>query len=113
VPLIFSYGSLQQEAVQVSTYGRVLRGDSDELIGWVRTLIKVPGWHKAAAAGVSHYANVERSPESGGRVAGTVFELTDAELAATDAYERDSEYRRAVAVLASGRSAWVYVSAGA
>ena len=110
MPLIFSYGSLQQEAVQVSTYGRVLRGESDELVGWVRTQIVVPEWHKAAATGVSHYANVERSLKSGSRVAGTVFELTDVELAATDAYERDAEYGRVLVVLASGRSAWIYRS---
>jgi gamma-glutamylcyclotransferase (GGCT)/AIG2-like uncharacterized protein YtfP len=110
VPLIFSYGSLQQDAVQLANYGRVLHGERDELIGWVRTKVDVPEWHKAAAAGLSHYANVERTPESGDAVTGTVFELTDAELAATDAYELDAEYARVVVALASGRSAWVYVS---
>ena len=113
MPLLFSYGSLQQEDVQVATYGRVLRGDADELIDWVVTKIAVPAWHKAAAAGVSHYANVEPRLNTGSRVAGTVFEITDAELEAADAYEREAEYTRVVAVLASGRSAWVYVSAGA
>ncbi|HEV7608699.1 MAG TPA: gamma-glutamylcyclotransferase family protein [Steroidobacteraceae bacterium] len=110
MPLIFSYGSLQQDAVQLANYGRVLHGERDELIGWVRTKVDVPEWHKAAAAGLSHYANVERTPESGDAVTGTVFELTDAELAATDAYELDAEYARVVVALASGRSAWVYVS---
>lgn len=110
MPLIFSYGSLQQDAVQLANYGRVLRREPDELIGWVRTQIDVPKSHKAAAAGISHYANVERSPDSVSRVAGTVFEVTDAELAATDAYELDAEYARIEAELASGRSAWVYVS---
>jgi len=110
VPLIFSYGSLQQEAVQLSTYGRVLRGDLDELIDWVRTSINVPASHKAAAAGITHYANVERAPGSGSRVAGTLFEITDAELAAADAYELDAEYIRVLAILGSGQSAWVYVS---
>jgi gamma-glutamylcyclotransferase (GGCT)/AIG2-like uncharacterized protein YtfP len=110
MPLIFSYGSLQQEVVQLANYGRVLRGDPDELIGWVLTKIDVPKWHKAAAAGVSHYANVELVPGSGGRVPGTVYDITDAELAAADAYERDAEYGRVFTVLASGRSAWVYVS---
>ena len=110
MPLLFSYGSLQQEAVQLSSYGRVLRGDADELVGWVLKKIDVPRWHKAAAAGVSHYANVEPVPGSGSRVPGTVYEITDTELAAADAYERDAEYERVFAVLASGRSAWVYVS---
>jgi gamma-glutamylcyclotransferase (GGCT)/AIG2-like uncharacterized protein YtfP len=110
VPLLFSHGSLQQEAVQLSVYGRVLRGEPDELVGWVSTQIAVPQWHKAAASGVSRYANVERSSDSGSRVTGTVFEVSDADLAAADAYELDAEYGRVVAVLASGRSAWVYVS---
>jgi gamma-glutamylcyclotransferase (GGCT)/AIG2-like uncharacterized protein YtfP len=110
VPLIFSYGSLQQEAVQLATYGRVLHGDPDELIGWVRTEIAVPKRHKAAAAGLTHYANVERSSQLGNRVAGTVFDITEAELAATDAYELEAEYGRVLAALASRRSAWVYVS---
>ena len=110
MPLIFSYGSLQLEAVQLATFGRVLRGKPDELIGWVRTEIAVPKWHKAAASGSSHYANVEHRPESGGRVPGTVFEITDAELAASDAYEQGAEYVRVAAILASGFIAWVYVS---
>ena len=40
-----------------------------------------------------------------------VFELTDTELVLTDAYEHDAEYVRVKATLASGRRAWVYVSA--
>ena len=91
-------------------YGRVPPGDPDELIGWVRTAIAVPAWHKAAASGLTHYANVD--PVAHGRVAGTVFEITDDELAATDAYERDAEYGRVATVLASGRTVWVYVSQG-
>jgi hypothetical protein len=111
VPLIFSYGSLQQEAVQVSVYGRRLGGEADELVGWVRELIAVPKAHKAAAAGLTHYANVRIAPGSANRVAGTAFELTDAELLRTDGYEQEAGYVRVVAALASGLVAWVYVSA--
>jgi len=112
VPLIFSYGSLQQEAVQVSVYGRVLGGEPDELVDWVRGEIAVPKSHKASAT-LTHYANVTFAPGSGGRVAGTVFEITEAELATTDGYEREAEYVRVIVTLASDRRAWVYQSAGA
>lgn len=112
MPLIFSYGSLQEEAVQLSVYGRVLRGEADALVGWVRTLVEVPEWHKAASQGTTHYANVVRSPASANRVEGTVLELTDAELAASDGYEEEAGYSRLMTTLASGLSAWVYVSAG-
>jgi len=111
VPLIFSYGSLQEEAVQLSVYGRVLRGEPDALLHCVRELIAVPSWHKAAASGVAHYANVVFTPGSDSRVAGTALELTDAELTASDGYEQDADYVRVMATLASGRRAWVYVSA--
>ena len=110
MPLIFSYGSLQEEAVQLSIYGRALRGEPDELLDCVCTQIKVPKWHKAAANGVTHYANVSFTPGSGSRVAGTVLELSDSELAASDGYERDAEYVRVMTTLASGRRAWVYLS---
>ena len=111
MPLIFSHGSLQQPDVQVSIYGRVLHVEPDELVDCIRTQVEVPPWHKAAASGTTHYANVEFVAGSDDRVPGMVFELTDAELVLTDAYERDAEYVRVLARLASGRSAWVYVSA--
>jgi hypothetical protein len=34
MPLLFSYGTLQQEGVQRSTFGRVLHGHPDQLIGF-------------------------------------------------------------------------------
>lgn len=111
MPLIFSHGSLQQREVQVSIYGRVLPVEPDELVDCIRTQVEVPAWHKAAASGATHYANVEFVEGSGSRVAGMVFELTDAELELTDVYEQDAEYIRVLTKLASGRSAWIYVSA--
>ena len=109
--LLFSYGSLQEESVQLSVYGRALRGTPDALVHCTRELIAVPPWHKAAAAGIKHYANVVFDADSDSRVDGTVLELTDAELAASDGYEKDADYVRVMTTLASGRHAWVYVSA--
>jgi Gamma-glutamyl cyclotransferase, AIG2-like len=43
-------------------------------------------------------------------VTGTVFEITEAELARADQYEI-AAYKRVVAVLASGKQAWMYVDA--
>ncbi len=34
MPLLFSYGTLQQEDVQLSTFGRLLQGQRDELLGF-------------------------------------------------------------------------------
>jgi hypothetical protein len=51
---------------------------------------------------------VKWNGRSESRVTGTVFEISDSELASADRYEV-AAYRRVAAVLASGRRAWVYV----
>ena len=43
-------------------------------------------------------------------MAGTVFEVSEDELARADTYEVDA-YRRVAVTLASGLAAWVYVDA--
>jgi gamma-glutamylcyclotransferase (GGCT)/AIG2-like uncharacterized protein YtfP len=43
------------------------------------------------------------------RVPGKAFEVSAAELAAADEYERRDGYVRVTARLTSGRSVWVYV----
>ena len=41
MPLLFSYGSLQQEEMQLSTFGRKLAGEKDLLIGYEPSLVKI------------------------------------------------------------------------
>ena len=60
-------------------------------------------------SGATHHANVTYNGKSASRVHGTVFEVTDAELAATDQYEEPADYTRITATLASGKETWVYV----
>jgi hypothetical protein len=109
MPLLFSYGTLQQEEVQLSTLGRRLRGESDELVGFEPSLVRIEDPKVAAALGKAHHANATFNGSEGSRVPGMVFELTDVELARVDGYEAAFFYRKIVATLASGRQAWVYV----
>jgi gamma-glutamylcyclotransferase (GGCT)/AIG2-like uncharacterized protein YtfP len=111
MPLLFSYGTLQQHDVQLSTFGRLLQGQRDELPGFEPSLVTIEDPKVAAARGRTHHANVTFSTRSDSGVSGTVFELTDAELAAADRYEHEAAYTRILARLASGKSAWVYVEA--
>jgi len=97
MPLLFSYGTLQQDDVQLATFGRLLQGHHDELPGF--TLVP---------AGVMPHANVTFTGRPDHRVSGMVFEVTDAELAAADRYEAQDAYARRSVTLASGRQAWVY-----
>lgn len=111
MPLIFSYGTLQEGPVQVSTFGRLLRGHRDELVGFEPSSVKIDDPEVAAAIGRTHHANVTFNGRQDSRVNGTVFDITDAELAAADEYEKTADYTRIVATLASGQQTWVYVDA--
>jgi hypothetical protein len=109
VPLLFSYGTLREERVQLSTFGRRLRGEDDALPGYEPSLVRIEDAGFVASGGRTHHANVVPSGDAGSRVAGTVFEVTDAELDAADRYEAPAAYVRRPVVLASGRQAWLYV----
>jgi Gamma-glutamyl cyclotransferase, AIG2-like len=109
MPLIFSYGTLQQKEVQLSTFGRPLRGEKDELPGFERSRVPIEDPELAARTGRTHHANVTFNGRSDSRVSGTAFEVTDAEMDAADRYERLASYERIAATLASGKQAWVYV----
>ncbi len=111
MPLLFSYGTLQHEDVQLSTFGRRLDGQSDELPRFERSLVRIDDPQVAATLGRTHHDNVTFTGSEESRVPGTVFEITDAELARADAFEAPFFYKRVAAKLASGRQAWVYVSA--
>ena len=111
MPLLFSYGTLQQQDVQRATFGRLLLGHSDELPGYEPRLVEIEDPGQAAAVGRRHHANVIFNGRADSRVPGTAFELTEAELAAADEYERRASYGRVAVRLASGKEAWVYVHA--
>jgi gamma-glutamylcyclotransferase (GGCT)/AIG2-like uncharacterized protein YtfP len=108
MPRLFSYGSLQQEKVQLSTVGRRLDGHGDELLRFEHSSVAIDDPEEAATVGATHHANVRYGNDES-RVHGMVFEITDAELTAVDEYEAASGYRRVALMLASGGQAWVYI----
>ena len=111
MPLLFSYGTLQEAGAQLATFGRLPPGQRDELPRFETCLVPIDDPQLAASIGRTHHANVRFNGRTDSRVPGTVFEITDAELAAADEYERIAAYVRRAVMLASGRKAWVYVEA--
>ncbi len=106
--LLFSYGTLQLESVQLSSFGRLLEGVDDALHGFEVIEIRIRDPAVLDASGIeTHLALV---PGPGAPIPGKVFRLTPQELAAADIYESEN-YRRIEAPLASGKRAWVYVKA--
>lgn len=108
MPLLFSYGTLQLPAVQLATFGRYLSGRPATLAGWAPARVPIPDPETARALGRTHHDNIIPTGDPSHRSAGTVFEVSEAELAAADGYESPFGYHRERVTLASGEPAWVY-----
>jgi gamma-glutamylcyclotransferase (GGCT)/AIG2-like uncharacterized protein YtfP len=109
MPLLFSYGTLREPAVQRATFGRELAGHVDALPGYRATTVEITDPDVLAISGRADHPIVVPSDNPADRVPGVVLEVTDEELAAADEYEVD-DYHRVAVTLASGARAWVYVS---
>lgn len=109
MPLLFSYGTLQQRDVQLATFGRRLTGEPDALVAFEPALVEIEDAQLAADLRRTHHANARFTGNGASRVPGTVFEISAAELDSADRFEAPFQYRRVLATLASGRDAWVYV----
>jgi uridine kinase len=116
---LFSYGTLQQPEVQLSTFGRALEGTPDTLAGYERRWLTITDPDVIAASGSNRHPVVRAlpagtspaDPRHRDGVPGSVFSLTTTQLAAADRYEVD-DYRRVRVRLGSGLTAWVYLAAG-
>lgn len=109
--LLFSYGTLRQREVQLSTFGRELDGRADAIVGFVLDYLTITDPHVVAVSGSDRHPILRPSDSPAAHVAGTVFAISPDELAAADEYEVDA-YRRVSVPLASGADAWVYVFGG-
>jgi gamma-glutamylcyclotransferase (GGCT)/AIG2-like uncharacterized protein YtfP len=107
---LFSYGTLQQEGVQLSTFGRLLKGQPDALPGFRQTMVRITDPEVLATSGKEFHPIVAPSGDLADAIAGTVFQVTAEELAQADVYEVD-DYKRVAVTLKSGLKAWVYVAA--
>jgi hypothetical protein len=110
MPKLFSHGTLQQDDVQLATFGRRLSGVADALVGYRQAMTAIQDPEVVRTSGKTHHPIVAFTAHGEDRVPGALFEISDAELAHADAYEV-AAYGRVKAPLASGVEAWVYVDA--
>lgn len=106
---LFSYGTLQQLQVQLDTFGRALAGKEDALVGYQLAQVRITDPAVLASSGQEYHPILRYSGNAADQVAGTVFAISTAELAAADSYEVD-DYQRVAVTLLSGQVAWVYVA---
>ena len=107
---LFSYGTLQLEAVQMALFGRQLAGTSDALLGFELVLLKIEDQTVIAISGKAQHTMARFTGEASDVVPGTLFAVTPEEIQNADKYEVAAVKRVAV-VLESGVRAWVYVDA--
>src|SRR5678816_3128116 len=106
---LFSYGTLQTESVQLSTFGRRLSGSPDALVGYRLRMIKIDDQDFVVTSGAEYHRTLEFTGIASDCVEGTVFSVTQQELEQADAYEPDG-YERTQIELRSGTKAWTYLS---
>ncbi len=93
---LFTYGTLQDPAVQQRLLGRVANMRADTLLDFKKVQIEING---------SYYFIAVKS--KGTRLSGKVLAVTKEEIIRMDEYETDA-YRRVKTRLESGLVAWLY-----
>lgn len=96
---LFTYGTLQQEDIQLTVFSRTLSGFNDVLQGYKLSDEKVVGV----------YPVMHRSEEPTDSVNGRVYMCSNKEILEADKYEGPA-YKRIKVVLNSGKTAWAYIS---
>ncbi|WP_410877745.1 gamma-glutamylcyclotransferase family protein [Myroides sp. DW712] len=106
--LLFSYGTLQQENVQLETFGRILQGEKDVLLGYKVDYIEIFDAEVLRKSGQQFHPILSPSEDPNDRVEGVLLALTDDELKEADAYEVDS-YTRIKTSFLSGKEGFIYI----
>jgi len=107
---LFSYGTLQLEAVQIATFGRQLTGTTDALLGFELVSLKIEDESVIAISGKAGHTMARFTGRDSDVVTGMVFAVTRSEIQSADSYEVDA-VKRVETILQSGVRAWVYVDA--
>lgn len=110
MPLLFSYGTLQQRDVQQATYGHLLMGTRNSLVGYRLEPLVIDDAEVVRLSGKSVHMIARYTGNPDDRIAGIAFHLTDQELASTDTYEVGA-YARVEVDLESGERGFAYVGA--
>ncbi|UEQ77939.1 gamma-glutamylcyclotransferase family protein [Chryseobacterium arthrosphaerae] len=106
--LLFSYGTLQKEQVQLETFGRILHSEKDMLSGYQLTMLEITDPEVLRKSGQKYHPVLRFSGNEEDQVKGVLFEVTDAEILQADAYEVD-DYKRIETTFKSGKRGFIYV----
>lgn len=108
IHLLFSYGTLQLENVQIENYGRLLKGERDILKGYKIENVQITDSKVLAKSQLEYHPIAVKTEKENDLIDGIIFQITENELAETDKYEVD-QYHRILETFESGKKAWIYV----
>lgn len=106
--LLFSYGTLQKEKVQLETFGRILEGKKDYLLEYKLDFIEIFDEEVLKKSEQKFHPILSFSGNPNDKVEGMLFEITDEELNFADEYEIDN-YKRIKTVFLSGKQGYIYI----
>ena len=106
---LFSYGTLQKEKVQLELFGRLLKGNADQLPGFKLSTVEIKDESVLQKSDQQFHPIAVETKNEQDSIPGMVFEITPEELAMADSYET-SDYKRVEVLLQSGKQALVYIS---
>lgn len=105
---LFSYGTLQDKPIQLTTFGKILEGFPDSLAGYTMGQVAIKDPTIIVTSGMTHYNNIIFTGISSDIIHGTIFTITEKELKKADEYEAADDYERMFVTLSSGKKAWVF-----
>lgn len=108
MPLLFSYGTLQKEQVQLETFGRVLKGENDKLPAYKLAYVEITDPEVLRKSGQQFHPIIKYSGNVDDSVEGVLFEVTHEEILAADEYEV-ADYKRIETLFTSGKTGFIYI----
>lgn len=105
---LFSYGTLQNEQVQLETFGRLLQGEKEVLDGYQLNRVEITDPEVLRKSNQKYHPILTFSGNTADEVEGMLFEVTEEEILQADEYEVD-DYKRVEIVFKSGKKGFIYV----
>ena len=104
----FSYGTLQQQSIQLEILGKILDGTEDNIEGYCVTQLEINDMSVVKISQNKMHPIIYFTGNKAHKVFGTLFSVTEKDLIKIDSYEVDA-YQRVEIYLNSGKKSWVYV----
>ena len=83
---LFSYGTLQYRKVQIETFGRILNGTNDILIGYKLKELKIKNQDVINTSGKENHPIIYKTGNKSDFIKGVLFNVSKEEIILSDKY---------------------------